>query len=279
MRIFMWEEINNFSERLKVKRYSRNTIKTYISILIKVFDHYWDNTNLKEKEIFAYINNQVQKWISISFQKQLIWALSLYYNKYLWKKYNFKYIYPERNEYKIPNVLSKEEVKKLIEKIENLKHRTIVSLIYSWGLRLSELINLKIEDIDSERMKIYIKNSKWAKDRIIPLSKEILKLLRKYYKEYKPAKLLFPWQWWSRYSDKSIQNIIKNASKKALIKKNVTPHTLRHSYATHLLENWVDIKFIQELLGHQNIKTTQIYTHITNISLDKIENPFDKLFN
>ena len=274
----MWEEINNFSEWLKVKRYSKNTIKTYTSILIKIFNHYWDDTHLSEKDIYNYVNLKVQKWISISFQKQIIWAVTQYYNKFIWKSYNFSYISPRGKETKIPSVLSKEEVKKIIESIGNLKHKTIVSLIYSWWLRLSELIHLKIEDIDSKRMKIYIKKSKWAKDRTIPLSKEILKLLRNYYKEYKPTKLLFPGQWWSTYSDKSIQNIIKNTSIKAWIIKNVTPHTLRHSYATHLLENWVDIKYIQELLWHQNIKTTQIYTHVTNPSLDKIENPFDKLF-
>mgnify|MGYP004001300661 CR=1 FL=1 len=274
----MWEEINNFSEWLKVKRYSKNTIKTYISILIKFFNHYWDNTNISEKEIYNYVNNKVQKWISISFQKQIIWALKQYFNNFLWKKYNFKYISPKWSEYKIPTVLSKKEVKNIINNIKNLKHKTIISLIYSAWLRLSELIHLKIENIDSKRMKIYIKQSKGAKDRTLPLSKWILKILRIYYKNYKPTKILFPWQSWWNYSDKSIQNIIKSASKKAWIKKNITPHTFRHSYATHLLEDWVDIKFIQELLWHQNIKTTQIYTHVTNPSLDKIQNPFDKIF-
>ncbi|MBS8122011.1 site-specific tyrosine recombinase/integron integrase [Candidatus Vampirococcus lugosii] len=274
----MGEEINNFSEWLHIKKYSKNTIKTYTSILMKLFNHYLDNTKLTKKEIYNYVNIQVKKGISISFQKQIIGAITLYYNEFLGKKYDFSYIKPRGKENKIPNVLSKEEVKKLIESIDNLKHKTIVSLIYSGGLRLSELIHLKIENIDSKRMKIYIKKSKGAKDRTIPLSKEILKLLKIYYKKYKPNELLFPGEGNYIYSDKSIQNIVKNASKKAGIMKNVTPHTLRHSYATHLLENGVDIKYIQELLGHSNIKTTQIYTHITNPSLDKIENPFDTLF-
>lgn len=152
-------------------------------------------------------------------------------------------------------------------------------MIYSWGLRLSECINLKVKDIDSQRMKIYIKQSKWAKDRVIPLSHEIIKILRMYYVKYRPRDYLFEWQWWWSYSQKSIQNIVKNNSKKAGIKKIVTPHTLRHSYATHLLESGTDIRFIQELLWHKNIKTTQMYTHVWSTELDNIKNPLDSLFD
>ena len=271
--------IHSFTEWLGMKRYSKRTIKIYVSILYKLAKNFWEKLDINEKEIFWYINAQVKNNISLSYQKQLIGALKLYYNNFLWKKINFSYIYPTRNEFKIPNVLSQWEVKSIIESIVNIKHKSIISLIYSGWLRISECINLKVRDIDSKRMQIYIKHSKGARDRNIPLSKNILNLLRKYYKEYNPKDFLFSWQWWGSYSETSIQNILKKASKKVKINKRVTPHTLRHSYATHLLENWVDIRIIQELLWHKNIKTTQIYTHITTPSLKKIENPFDKLFN
>lgn len=274
----LWIEIHLFSEWLQMKRYSEKTIKTYTSILYKAAQYFEEKLDNEEKDIFWYIQKQTQNNISLSYQKQLIGALKLYYNWYKQKKYNFLYIYPSQNESKIPTVLSKKEVKIIINNINNLKHKAIISIIYSWWLRISECIQLQINNIDSQRMQIYIKNSKGAQDRNVPLSKEILKLLRKYYKVYKPKDFLFQWQWWWSYSESSIQRILKRATKSAGILKNVTPHTLRHSYATHLLENWVDIRIIQELLGHKNIKTTQIYTHITNHSLDKIINPFDTLW-
>ena len=197
---------------MKIKRYSDRSIQIYSSIVLKFFHYFWDHGNISEKDIFWYINMQVGGGISLSYQKQLIWALKLYYNWFKWEKVNFKYIYPTRNEFKIPNVISKQETKKLINNISNLKHKSIVALIYSWGLRLSECINLKVKDIDSQRMKIYIKQSKWAKDRVIPLSHEIIKILRMYYVKYRPRDYLFEWQWWWSYSQKSIQNIVKNNS-------------------------------------------------------------------
>jgi len=264
---------------MKIKRYSRRTISLYSSILLKFFHHFGDRENLGTKDIFWYINMQVGNNISLSYQKQLIWALKLYYNWFLWKNISFQYIYPERKEYKIPNVISQQDIKKILGNTQNLKHICIISLLYSGGLRLSECIYLKIEDVDSKEMKIHIKNSKWAKDRVIPLSKNMLTLLRKYYQEYHPKIYLFEWQWWGTYSEKSIQNIVKNSAKKSWIIKNVTPHTLRHSYATHVLENGTDIRIIQRLLWHKSIKTTQIYTHISDPLLRNIQNPFDTLFS
>ena len=277
--MFIWVKIHSFTEWLAMKRYSERTIKIYVSILLKLAWSFGENLEISEEEIFWYINKQVKNNISLSYQKQLIGAMKLYYNNFLWKNYNFSYIYPTRNEFKIPNVLSQWEVKDIIESIINIKHKAIISLIYSWWLRISECIALKVWDIDSKRMQIYIKHSKGARDRNIPLSKSILKLLRRYYKKYAPTDFLFAWQWWGNYSETSIQNILKKACKKCRIHKKATPHTLRHSYATHLLENGVSIRIIQELLWHKNIKTTQIYTHITSVSLEKIENPFDQIFS
>ena len=151
-------------------------------------------------------------------------------------------------------------------------------LIYSAGLRRSELIELKISDIDSERMVITIRGAKGKKDRITLLSKNALAMLRDYYKEYRPRNYLFEGQTGGKYSTTSVANILRNSARKAGMSKNVTPHMLRHSFATHLLEQGTDLRYIQELLGHNSSKTTEIYTHVSKKAIDKIQNPIDELF-
>jgi site-specific recombinase XerD len=148
---------------------------------------------------------------------------------------------------------------------------------YSAGLRVGELLNLRIKDIDSKRMLIRISQGKGKRDRVTLLSRKLLELLRNYYKQYHPREWLFEGIAGGRYSERSIQNVLKKACRKAGIRKHVTMHTLRHSFATHLLENNTDIRYIQELLGHANPKTTQIYTHITTRGLDQIKSPLDNL--
>jgi integrase/recombinase XerD len=175
----------------------------------------------------------------------------------------------------LPNVLSKEEVLKIIDSTENIKHKTLLALIYSAGLRISEALSMKPKDIDSVRMLIHVKNAKGKKDRYTLLSEKVLTLLREYYLVYKPKEFLFEGQFGGMYSSRSAQIILKHAAKKALIKKTITLHTLRHSFATHLLESGTDLRYIQELLGHSSPKTTMIYTHVSNNSLKKIKNPFD----
>lgn len=160
---------------------------------------------------------------------------------------------------------------------QNLKHKTIITAIYSAGLRISEAVNLKVNDIDSGRMVIRISGAKGYKDREVMLSEKLLVLLRAYYKKYKPTDWLFEGQKGGKYSTTSIQKVFKRALLKAKIPKNATVHTLRHSFATHLLENGTDIKFIQEFLGHNSIKTTQIYTHLSNSSKSTIKSPLDSL--
>ena len=182
-----------------------------------------------------------------------------------------------KREHKLPDVLSKSEVQSILENITNLKHKAIVSLIYSCGLRVSECLNLKVNDIDSDRMLIKIVQSKGAKDRYIPASGKLLKLLREYWTAYKPLEFLFSGQKSPKYSAKSIQTIVKRAAKNARIKKKVTPHTLRHSFATHLLEQGADIRIIQEILGHKDIRTTQIYTHISSANIQSVKNPLDDI--
>ncbi|MFE3869601.1 tyrosine-type recombinase/integrase [Flavobacterium sp. LS2P90] len=178
----------------------------------------------------------------------------------------------------LPNVLSKGEIKLILNAHSNIKHKSMLSMIYSCGLRRSELLNLKFSDIDSKRNIVLLKNAKGKKDRIAPLSPKILKMLRDYYIAYKPKNWLFEGQIsGEQYSEQSLQNVLKQALKKAKISKPVSLHWLRHSYATHLLESGTDLRYIQELLGHSSSKTTEIYTHVSTKSIQQIKSPFDDL--
>lgn len=193
-------------------------------------------------------------------------------------KLNPELVHRPRREKTLPNVLSKEEVKAILEAPTNLKHRSMLSLIYACGLRRSELLNLTFKDIHSERNLLLIKQSKGKKDRVIRISNKIIYLLRDYYKAYKPKTWLFEGQQVNKkYSERSIQLVLIQAVTKAKIEKPVTLHWLRHSYATHLLESGTDLRYIQELLGHNSSKTTEIYTHVSTRNLQQIRSPFDDL--
>jgi site-specific recombinase XerD len=204
-------------------------------------------------------------------------SIKFYYEKVLKGKRETYYIERPRREKFLPTVLSEEEVRSIINSIDNLKHKCLIMTSYSAGLRVGELLGLKPEDIDSKRMLITIRQGKGRKDRVTLLSVRVLELLREYYKEYHPQDFLFQGVAGGKYSERSVQNILKEACRKAGIKKHVTMHTLRHSFATHLLEHNTDLRYIQELLGHTNPKTTQIYTHITTKGLDQLRSPLDNL--
>lgn len=182
-----------------------------------------------------------------------------------------------RKEKMLPEVLSEEEVVQLLNATENIKHKAILMTIYSAGLRISELINLQIKDIDSKRMQIRVEQAKGKKDRYTLLGKKTLEALRKYVSEYKPKEWLFEGRNAEKYSATSIKSILRESLVKVGIKKHITVHTLRHSFATHLLEGGTDIRYIQSLLGHSSGKTTEIYTHITTKGFDQIKSPLDKL--
>jgi len=271
--------INDFINKLQIKRYSSSTIKSYKNAVNLFFNESGLlPESVNEKDIESYILNKVSvKKISRAFQKHLVCSLKLFFSEVCNKKLKLDYLYPDRGEKKYPTVLSKEEVKLILDSTFNLKHKTILSVIYSGGLRLSELVNLKINDIDSKRMLIYIKQAKGNKDRNVVLSDKLLTLLRQYYKIYKPKLWLFHGQNGGQYSKRSVQKILDNVLSKIKINKKASIHTLRHSYATHLLETGTDIRFIQELLGHNSIKTTQIYTHISNTQISAIKSPLDSL--
>ncbi len=183
-----------------------------------------------------------------------------------------------RKDKKLPVILSQDEVARILTSIENMKHRAILMLVYSSGLRVGEVVRLKPEDIDGKRMLIHIRGAKGRKDRYTMLSETALKVLREYKEQYKPVNWLFEGARSGRYlSTRSAEKIFENACKKAQIGKDVSVHTLRHSFATHLLESGTDLRYIQEILGHQHSKTTEIYTHVSTKSIGKIKSPLDNL--
>lgn len=237
-----------------------------------------DPEKITEEQIREYLLYLIeQRDVSISYQNQSINAIKFYYEQVLGRPVQTYYIQRPKKERTLPNVLSEEEVLSIIKCAENLKHRAMLSLIYSSGLRLGEMINLKLHDIDSKRMLIIVKQGKGKKDRVTLLSVKILHLLREYFKKYKPRDYLFEGQFGEQYSSTSVQKVFRMAKQKAGIRKKATVHTLRHSFATHLLERGTDLRYIQSLLGHQSAKTTEIYTHITKRGLDKITSPLDNL--
>ena len=269
-----------FTKTLTLKNYSHNTIRTYKAMLAGFLEFYSgkDPMHITEEEIREYLLFLIQeKDVSLSYQNQAINAIKFYYEQVLGRPVRTYYIQRPKKGRNLPSVLSENEVQLILNSTDNLKHKAILSLIYSAGLRRSELINLQPGDIDSKRMYVIIRSGKGNKDRYSILSEKVLELLRQYFREYKPGEWLFEGQYGGQYSATSIQNILKQAVRRAGIKKRVTVHTLRHCFATHLLEHGVDLRYIQELLGHQNPKTTEIYTHITQRGLGKIKSPIDGL--
>lgn len=194
------------------------------------------------------------------------------------KQIDIDIIHRPRTERKLPRVLSKEEVKTILTAHGNIKHRTMLSLIYACGLRRSELLNITFKDINRDRLTLHVFQSKGKKDRIVPLSPKILEMIEDYYRAYRPKVWLFEGQEpGEQYSHKSLQNVLKQALLKTKISKPVTLHWLRHSYATHLLESGTDLRYIQELLGHNSSRTTEIYTHVSTKNIENIKSPFDDL--
>lgn len=274
-------KVKDFENWMTSNRYSQSSINTYVDMVRTFFRFYNDKTIEEiENEDIVFFNNQyiLANSYSSSYQNQMISAIRLFYSRIERRKLILEEIERPRKEHKLPNVLSKEEIKSILESLTNVKHRTMLSLIYACGLRRGEILNLKVKDIDSKRGVLNILNSKGKKDRIIPISEKLINMLREYYKLYRPKEWLFEGQKEGmKYSEKSLQSVLKKALEKARISKPVTLHWLRHSYATHLLESGTDLRFIQELLGHKSSKTTEIYTHVSTKSLQKIKSPFDEL--
>lgn len=258
-------EIIKLSNLLKYFNYSDRTIEIYSHYLHKFLIHVNKYPqHLTSNDFSNYLTNY--SFTSISQQNQIINAIKFYYEKILKKKYDKVCFERPKNEKKLPQIIDSEELLSSIAKIKNLKHKAIISLAYSAGLRVSEVINLKIEDVDSKRMIIHIKNAKGRKDRIVPLSKSILCLLREYWKAYKPKEYLFNGHNNLQYSTASCNAIVKK-----YIDDKYHFHLLRHSCFTHLIENGTDCRVIQKIAGHSNIKTTEGYMHVSIKTLSGVK--------
>ena len=274
------DDLTIMMNELRIKGYSNRTIKAYSGHMMRFMRYYPQYATYDEQRIKGFLLELKEKCnCSHSYMSQFISSLKFWY--VVIKKlpeFDFRIVHPEK-ENKLPNVLSKEEVSSIISCIQNLKHKTMIMLVYSAGLRVGEVIQLKSSDIDSQRGLITVRQGKGRKDRVTLLSGKALEYLRLYYKAYKPHIWLFP----GANSDKpinvrSIQNVFEHACVKACIQKKATIHWLRHSFATHLLESGVDLRYIQELLGHSSSKTTEIYTHVSRKEIGKIKNPLDDLY-
>lgn len=263
------EVLNIFEKRLRIKNYSKRTIEVYCHytkqflVDIGIRDPY----QLTTKELIFYLESY--NYTSISQQNQIINALKLFY-KYMLNRSNIHLSKIERpkKEKHLPQVIDNKYLIEKISNIQNLKHKAILSLAYSVGLRVSEVINLKITNIDSQRMIIIIHQAKGRKDRIVPLSENLLLLLRDYYKTFHPVNYLFNGQLNERYSPESCNQIVKK-----YLGEQYHFHLLRHSCATELLERGTDLRIIQKLLGHNSSKTTEIYTQVSTNMLSKINLP------
>ncbi|MEM6517176.1 MAG: tyrosine-type recombinase/integrase [Bacteroidota bacterium] len=269
-----------FSEFLALKRYSGSTINAYLSMVTKFqeFLGLVPMERLNNDVILIKTMDFIQaKGYSVSSHKQVLGALGLFYTDFMRIRVDFRNIYPARREKRLPQILALEEVELLISGTKNLKHRTILMTIYDLGLRRSELLNLKISDIDGNRMLVHIKQAKGKKDRVVPLSLKLLEQLREYYKSYRPKIYLFNGRKGEPYSTSSLRSIFTSACQRAKITKYVTLNSLRHAYATHLMDAGVNIRIIQQLLGHANIKTTMRYTRVTTRSVQNVTSPLDFL--
>ena len=272
--------LNKAKSKLYIRNYSPRTIASYISSLNNFAE--W----LIQEKVNQVTDKEVEKYLyhlkknrnrSISGMKQTVASLKILFTDILKKEIPDSLNIRFRKEEKIPVVLSEEEVAAVIKAVNNLKHKVILMTIYSAGLRLSECLSLTMADMDFDRNQIRIRQGKGKKDRQTVLSRTLLSEMKDYLIKFCPKIFLFEGQKGGRYSASSVQAIMKRAVKKSGIKKHATVHTLRHSFATHLLENGTDIRFIQELLWHKRLETTQIYTHISKIAFDRIKSPLDRL--
>ncbi|WP_316807124.1 site-specific tyrosine recombinase/integron integrase [Pedobacter agri] len=267
-----------FRQKMEIARYGQSTIKSYTAALAVFFkeNNQFPITEINEQIIESYLGKIIrEKNISAAYQKQLIGSLKLFYKMVFSRVLQIDHLFPKRTAHTLPKYLNKEEVKRILSAVTNLKHKAILSTLYGCGLRLSELINLKIEDVDSKNEVITIRQAKGKKDRQVMLPKSLLPLLSEYFKIHLPKIYLFEGQSQVQYSPRSVQSILQQAAGLANLNKVVSPHMLRHSFATHLLENGTDIRYIQKLLGHNSLTTTQIYTHVTDVAKSKVLSPLD----
>lgn len=271
--------LKRYLDRLKVSRYSPGTVKSYrgaFLLFLKGIAPRHPNDLTKEDIIQVMLNLQERKTFSASYQNQIINAIKFWYEKVEdGNRETYTLPRPRKSE-PLPKVISMDEIQRMIQMTTNIKHRSMLMLTYGAGLRNAEILALRPGHIDSHRMTIRVVRGKGNKDRELPLPTHLLPMLREYYQEYRPTTWLFEGQTCGEpYSAKSLQRVVQQAAARAGIRKKVTPHMLRHSYATHLLESGADIRYIQELLGHKHITTTEIYTHVARTK--KPPSPLDSM--
>ncbi|HAF29510.1 MAG TPA: integrase [Bacteroidales bacterium] len=272
--------LNQFKQYLENKRYSKSTIDNYLSHVNHLLTYFRGENpeDLTNEDINKYVHDYIIRGQrSSSFQNVAVSALKKFFNI-------VQNVYIDIDDFErpkegrnLPSVLNQKEVKKLLDSVTNIKHRLILSIIYSSGLRLGESVNIKLSDLDTRRKLIFIRQAKGKKDRYSLLAENIIPLLKLYYTVYKPKVWLFENEKGGQYSAASVQKIFHKAKEKAKIKRYGGVHTLRHSFATHLLDKGTDLRYIQELLGHRSSKTTEIYTHVTKRDIGRIISPLDQL--
>jgi len=270
----------DYINTIRLKGFSTNTLKSYsneFGIYLKTLKQHSAQEIEAEKlrSYFLYCINILH--LSENTIHSRLNALKFYYEKVLHREKFFFEIPRPVKQTVLPKVLSTKDISKMILLTENTKHQLILKICYGMGLRVSEIVNLKITDIDSQRMQVLIEAAKGKKDRYVNLPETVIEHLRSYYMLYKPEKYLFEGQYGGQYSIRSAQAVFKQALKRAKINKIIGIHGLRHSYATHLMESGVDTAFIQQLLGHSDIKTTQIYTHVSKKLIENVKSPLDNL--
>jgi len=274
------QALDYFKLWMEQKRYSPQTIKNYMGQIIQFLTYYKARSykELTVEDVERYNHEAIiKKELSVSFQQSMVGAIKLFYSQCQDTKMDLRKLQRPFNEHRLPQVLSKEEVQKIITATNNIKHKALLSLIYACGLRRGEVLNLKLKDLDSQRKLIRIAQAKGKKDRYVTFGTKLRTLLADYYRIHKPKIYLFEGQYGQQYGESSAAQVLNQVVKKVGIKKGVTLHTLRHSFATHLLEAGTDIRYIQELLGHNDPKTTMIYTHVSSKKLSEINSPFDDL--
>jgi site-specific recombinase XerD len=270
--------LNSFYLYLKGKRYSTSTLQTY-TFFVADFVNFHTNKALElltNRDVELFIETVfIERKYSISSQRQFISALKLFTVFYPHTQINDLQLTRPKRSRKLPNVLSQEDILRILQVTKNLKHRAILGLLYSSGLRIGEITSLRLYDIDVQRKQIKVSSGKGRKDRFVVIANTFLPLLQNYLLTYKPLSFFIEGPSQKRYSESSIRKFLAKSTALASVTKNVTPHTLRHSFATHLLENGVGLRHIQELLGHSKPETTMIYTHVKRKDLMDIQNPLD----
>lgn len=270
--------LHEYVAYLKGLRLGGSSVRAYYNFVLKLVHFMGDKPvlELERRDIERFIEQRIAPFnYSLSSHRQCISAIKHFLILYDCNKIEVKDLKRPRKDRYLPTILSKEEVISLLQASRNLKHRAILALIYSCGLRVGELINLKLAHIDIARRQVFVKNSKGRKDRVVVLAESMLPLMHNYLSTYLPKEYFAEGQTGGQYSSQSIRLVLRDACRRIGLRKKVTPHTLRHSYATHMLENGIDLRYIQELLGHSRPETTMIYTHVSRKDLLKIESPLD----